>query len=195
MTAMSLRDELAFIEAQKKALEAREREIYAASLAAPDDEKVIDDWMARMFSEPPLFKSIEYPISVTGINFESGEVWQEPTGRVSVGDFVQVRPCDPECNNRTYLGIYLGDVALSVGHSYHIASGVLNTRIGYHNPAMYVPSLKRVVLGCGSWWKRISTPDELKSITDQDIAALPYVELLKAQAGDVDACAQKWVVA
>lgn len=185
MTTMSLRGELASIEAQKKALEEREREIYALSLAAPDDEKVVDDWMAKMFAEPQLFKSIEYPISVTGINFEPGEVWLGSySKRIAVGDFVQVRPCDPECEKRTYLGIYLGEVALSVGHSYHFVTGVLNTRIGHHNPAMYVPALKRVVLGCGSWWKRISTPDELKAITDHDIAAVPYVELLKAQAGD-----------
>lgn len=188
MTTMSLRDELASVEAQEKGLEERKREIYAASLAAPDDEKVVDDWMAKMFAEPSLFRSIEYPISVTGINFEPGEVWLgSHSKRMAVGDFVQVRPCDPEHEKHTYLGIYLGEVALSVGHRYHLLTGVLHVHIGHHNPAMYVPALKRVVLGCGSWWKRISTPDELKAITDHDIAALPYVELLKAQAGDAGA--------
>jgi hypothetical protein len=55
------------------------------------------------------------------------------------------------------------------------------------NPAIYVPALKRLVFGAGSWWGEIKTEDDLKEITDKDINDVWYVQALKALDGGKDA--------
>lgn len=59
-------------------------------------------------------------------------------------------------------------------------SKMLVMQSGYHNPAFYVPSLKRVVFGCESWWGHIDGPDALKQITDEVIDGVWYVQALKS---------------
>jgi hypothetical protein len=46
------------------------------------------------------------------------------------------------------------------------------------NPAMYVFSLKKVILGVSSWWQRIKKPEDLKQITEEDINSVWYVQAL-----------------
>lgn len=47
------------------------------------------------------------------------------------------------------------------------------------NPGIFVPELREIVYGCGSWWREIKSVDELKAITDEDIENTWYVQLLQ----------------
>jgi len=78
------------------------------------------------------------------------------------GEFVSVRPCGDEHGNKTYLGIYVGDV-----------------NIGIPNPCIWVPDLKEYIFGCESWWGRIKSPEQLRQITDADIENVWYVRALR----------------
>jgi hypothetical protein len=101
------------------------------------------------------------------------------------GEFVSVRPVGDE---KTYLGIMLGDYAPpAVG--FRIAKedaekenpeATVVISKGMGNPAMWVPDLKRVVMGWGSWWGPIRREEDLHQITDVDIQNVWYVKALKA---------------
>ena len=100
------------------------------------------------------------------------------------GTFVSVRPCDDECKGKTYLGIYIGSIPLSLWVGYNSKEGELTINAGMHNPAIWVPALKRVVMGCESWWGKIESPEDLKEITDSDIENCWYVKALKARLAE-----------
>lgn len=55
---------------------------------------------------------IQYPIQVNKINFGKREPVCEGW-RCKTGTVVRVRPCGEKYQDKTYLGIYLGDIALS----------------------------------------------------------------------------------
>lgn len=44
---------------------------------------------------------------------------------------------------------------------------------------MFVPALNEVILGCGSWWKRIKTEADLEQITDLDIDSVWYMQAMR----------------
>lgn len=83
------------------------------------------------------------------------------------GTFVSVRPCGDEFKGKTYLGIFVGDVAI-------------DATLRLHNPCMWVPDLSRYIFGCESWWGVINNEDELKEITDADIENVWYVRALRS---------------
>ena len=125
------------------------------------------------------FKSryIEYPIEVGAINSTFSEKTRGLHAE-KIGKFVAVRPCDDECHGKTYLGIFLGDLAHDALISYHTDTKILDV-MPIENPAMFVPELNRVVFGYESWWHVISAPEELKSISDEDIQSQWYVKAAK----------------
>ena len=47
------------------------------------------------------------------------------------------------------------------------------------NPAMYVFELNKIVFGAETWWRKLTSPEDLKAITDDDIENTWYVKLLK----------------
>jgi len=108
------------------------------------------------------------------------------------GALVKVRPVvDRGQEAKTYLGIYIGDIATDVllafaddGSSLITPkSGVLKLLVGGNNPAIFVPALSRLVFGYESWWGPIKTAEEAEeSITDEDIENVPYVKALRAMA-------------
>lgn len=184
---MTIQAELKTIDDTIESLEARRRAIYAASLAAPAEEKVCDDRLAEMLAEEPWGGRFEWPIEVHGLAY-SGEtiapaLTQPSRRRPACGTWVAVRPCDDASKGKTFLGVYLGELALSQGCSFQRATGILSVYMGMHNPAIYVPELKRIVFGCGSWWGVIEGPEGLKKISDQDIENVWYVRALKELGG------------
>lgn len=187
---MSPKEELASIEAQTAILDERKRALYEASLKAPQEEKLCDDFLAEMCSEPAGPRFV-YPVSLHGITYTGDVLGTALLSRTKPGAWVKVRPCDEEHKGKTFLGIFLGEIALSMGCSFDPKSGVLEIRQGMHNPAMWVPALNKIVFGAGSWWGEIKEPDELRQISDGDIASLPYVRVLKALAGEADEKAVK----
>ncbi|XXX77318.1 hypothetical protein WMF30_00900 [Sorangium sp. So ce134] len=181
---MSLRDELKGIDEQIQVLEARRAEIYRASVEAPAEEKVCEDWLAEMLGERGERPKRE-PILVQAMN-ASGDVARgaaSPLARYQPGAWVAVRPCDQESGGKTFLGVYLGEIALGLSTSYHRESGVLTIGRCMYNPAIWVPDLKRIVFGAGSWWGVIKGPEDMRKITDADINNTWYVKALKDLGG------------
>lgn len=98
------------------------------------------------------------------------------------GNLVRVRSCRKAHGDKTYLGILIGDVALSVSHT--IKDGVVTAGMSNYNPGILIPELKDVVYGCESWWGVIESEEELNElITDETIANVWYVKLLKTLSG------------
>ena len=96
-----------------------------------------------------------------------------------VGKFVSVRPCDPECEKKTYLGLLLGNIALTNCITYNKESRRLKVSRGMFNPAFFVFDLNKVIFGAGCWWGPIKTEEQLRQITDADIQDVWYVKALK----------------
>jgi hypothetical protein len=121
---------------------------------------------------------IEYPIEVSKINYD------KQTGGYrdkDIGRFVSIRPCAEECKNKTYLGIYLGDLPISNHVTHNSETKELN--VGFMtNPAIFVFDLKKIVYGCESWWGLIQGEEDLKQITDADINNVWYVKALKTMS-------------
>lgn len=99
-----------------------------------------------------------------------------------LGDWVSIRPCGDKYGDKTFLGIYLGDLAIDhFIRAYEVKeTGKKVVEVyGYGNPAIYVPELKEIIMGAASWWGVIKKPEDLKKITDQDIQNVWYVKALK----------------
>ena len=173
---MSLKEELEALQKQKREVEAKITAIYDASLNAPASEKVCDDSLASLLAEP-VEGFIQYPITVSGIAQKQNDVidYSKKTGR-----YVAVRPCDEHLKGKTFLGIYLGEIALGAGAFYYKETGVLEVKHWMHNPAIWVPDLTRIIFGCGSWWGLLKKPEDLKQISDADINDIWYVKSLKS---------------
>lgn len=94
-----------------------------------------------------------------------------------MGALVKVRPCGEEYGNKTYLGFLIGEIAL--GSSITTIDDKIQLNFSSYNPAMFVPELKKVIYGAGSWWSEIESEEELKEITNDDIENVWYVKLLQ----------------
>lgn len=90
---------------------------------------------------------------------------------------VKVRPCGDEYKNKTYLGFYIGDVALST--SMNITDDKIQLGFAGHNPMIFIPEIGDVVYGCGSWWSYIDKEEDFKEITNEDIENTWYVKMAK----------------
>jgi hypothetical protein len=145
-----------------------------------DEKSVVAQFMDNFAEYLSDFKTnvvygddIKFPLQVDSINIAKNNQDQKE----DIGKFVSIRTCSS--NAKTHLGIYLGDFPIEILHQYHIVKKELSIT-NHMNPAIYVPALKRIVFGCESWWGFIKTPEELKEITDQDIAVSPAITLLTA---------------
>lgn len=100
-------------------------------------------------------------------------------GRAKCGSLVSVRSCRKEHGDRTYLGIYLGEMATTISHS--VNGSVVTARPSMHNPAIFVPELGDIIYGYESFWAlkdgegEHPTADE---ITDEAISNTWYVRAL-----------------
>lgn len=120
---------------------------------------------------------IQYPLEVGSITLDRLEGW----GLSSVGDLVAVRPCSGNPEERTYLGLYLGQQPWTLAASFNNRTKDLAVR-SVCNPLIYVFETRTLVRGADSWWSRIESPDDLKEITDANIEATWYVKLLREMA-------------
>lgn len=93
------------------------------------------------------------------------------------GTPVKVRSCKKEHGDKTYFGILIGDVPLSISHS--IEDEVVTARRSFYNPAIFVPELKTIVYGCESWWGEIESEEDLKDlITEETVKNVWYMKAL-----------------
>jgi hypothetical protein len=164
------------LHAEQKRIDERLAALYAASVSAPAEEKVCEDWVAEMLGEPQ--GRMKYPITVHGITYSERDLVEYT--RSTVGRYVAVRPCDDALGGKTFLGVYLGDIALSTMVQFHPKTGVIEAGHFMHNPAIWVPDLKRIVFGAQSWWGVLKTPNDMKQITDADIQNVWYVQAMRA---------------
>lgn len=92
------------------------------------------------------------------------------------GILVSIRPCAEEYGDKTYLGILIGDIAL--GSSITLAEDKVQLNFSGHNPAIFVPELRKVIYGCESWWAEIESEEQLRKITNDDIQNAWYMKML-----------------
>jgi len=124
--------------------------------------------------------TIKLPITVNEITFESSDTLREKClFRGKCGDMVAVKPCDEEYQGKTFLGVMLGEIALSQMCRFNDESGELTISKAHQNPAMFVPEINAVIYGCGSWWSLIENVEQLRNITDEDIENVWYVKALR----------------
>lgn len=123
---------------------------------------------------------INYPITVDAVAFKSQEVLRPGGYGADTGDYVSVRPCAEEYENKTYLGIMIGDIALSQMVSYNEETKTLSITRAMYNPAIFVPDLKKVIFGAESYWHFIEDENSLREVTNNDIENVWYVQALKA---------------
>lgn len=96
------------------------------------------------------------------------------------GNLVSVRPCNEKYGDKTYLGFLIGDLAL--GSSIQITDdNKIQCNWSGYNPAIFVPELGEVIMGCASWWGHIESEEDFKRISDSDIENVWYVKLWKKQ--------------
>ena len=110
-------------------------------------------------------KFIEYPLTIQGIDNKE------------IDTFGLGHECGELCEI-SYIGIYLGDLPISITTSYSRETGILTNRT-MNNPAIFVPELKKIIYGCESWWREIESIDDFKGISKEDIENTWYVKLLK----------------
>jgi len=126
----------------------------------------------------PVIKRIKFPIEVNKIIFPKKFIDKYYGG--DTGDWVAVRPCNEEYKGKTFLGILLGQLPVTCGCSYDKEKAL---EFYLHmNPAIYVPEIKEIIFGCGSWWHKLNNPEDLKQITKKDINDVWYVKALKELA-------------
>lgn len=121
-------------------------------------------------------KFIEYPLTINGI--KNKKIDTTGLGH-KCGCLCEIHPCGEEYIEKSYLGIYLGDLPIMIASSYSEESGTL-TNTAVSNPAIFVPELKKIIYGCESWWREIQTIEDFKGISEEDINNTWYVQLLKS---------------
>ena len=131
-----------------------------------------------------VFQSLRWTLALTNAKELKADPDSKPLERKGLLSFatcgtpVQVRSCRPEHGNKTYFGIYIGELAQSIRHS--VKDNVVTASYSMHNPAIFVPELNDIVLGCESWWGKIEDEEGMKKlITDELIQNVWYVKALK----------------
>lgn len=106
---------------------------------------------------------IRYPLTISGIESEGmeGIVSRERPGGLALVWFMEGD------EKMTELGIVLGDLAVEPLVSYDGETGMLSIReLG--NPAIFVPSVRRIVWGMESWWHETTIEDVARVFGDDD---------------------------
>lgn len=124
--------------------------------------------------------AIEFPVTIKSIkSSDDAPLHQRLLLGGQCGDMVAVRPCGEEYERKTFLGVLLGEMALAQGVSFDPDTGELTMHRSMYNPAIFIPDRNAVVFGCGSWWGRIQSEEQLRDITDANIANVWYVKALQ----------------
>lgn len=123
---------------------------------------------------------IEYPLTIMGI--DNQKIDTSGLGHVC-GELCEVTLAGKDTGEKSYLGIYLGDLPIAIHTSYNRDSGILSNST-MTNPAIYVFELRKIVYGCESWWRTIKSVDDFSGISKEDIDGTWYVQLLREMQKD-----------
>lgn len=124
-------------------------------------------------------KKLEAPITINEIEVDEHSAMIQDGISIKAGTLVSIRPCNPQYQDKTYLGLYLGDIALGMKIQHDQENGKLHLGYSFHNPAIFVFDLKEIIFGVESWWGKIESEEQLRQITDNDIENVWYVKALK----------------
>ena len=150
-----------------------------------DDACYITERQAQLVRDMfDLFQSLNWQVRFNNYKELRFENDSPAVDTRTAGEPVRVRPCGKEYEDKTFFGILIGDVPLSVSHKIDDQGIVTATRSMY-NPAIFVPELNKIIYGMESWWGEIKSEEELnKLITDELIDNVWYVKLLKGMYND-----------
>lgn len=99
-------------------------------------------------------KRIRYPLVVEGIDVDS---FSQMPSREQAGSLVLVWFMEGEERRRDW-GILLGELAIEPLVSYSRDTRRISVN-ALGNPAIFVPSVRRIVWGCESWWHPATVSD------------------------------------
>lgn len=138
----------------------------------------IDDKQREFFNKVvKLFRRMSFNIALQKFkHIKYGDI--NPINQRNCGRLVKIKPCKEGINHKTYLGIFLGEMALSVSLSLEDDDETLLCESSQYNPAIFVPELKQIIFGCESFWGEIESEADLEEINPDDVW---YVKLLKSQ--------------
>ena len=122
-------------------------------------------------------------ITVKEIRSKEGSALQDDW-MCKTGELVSIRPVGEEYGKKTFLGIYLGEMAQNASFQYDKENKTITAGFGFYNPAIFVPALKKTIYGYESWWGKIESEEQLHQITDNDINNVWYVKALKEMASE-----------
>lgn len=156
-------------------------EIFCKSTKLMDEDMTDPERM----SQGMIVRSLQSIIGKLRTSLMTDIVFEAPNcldqdWRGIIGKPVAVRPCGKEYEGKTYFGIYLGEFPLSF--SWQIKSDdpkKMLVKPFFNNPAIFVPSIRKTIFGCESWWHEIENEEALKQISDEDINGTWYVKMLK----------------
>mgnify|MGYP001040520514 CR=1 FL=1 len=117
----------------------------------------------------------KYPLEISKINNVKNA---KSCKDIRIGKFVRIRPCKEEYGDKTYLGLYLGELPIGYNISYNPENKELNVSFR-NNPAIFVFDLGKIIYGTESWWGIIENEEDLKEISKGDINDIWYVKALK----------------
>lgn len=140
----------------------------------PKDIKLINEEICEN-CESFDSRYIEYPLTIQGITNQNIE---HRSGMHKVGSLCEIQPCGNEYEKKSFLGIYLGELPISIQTTFDKRSGML-TNFTVSNPAIFVPELKKIIYGMESWWRIIEKPEDFRGISEEDIENTWYVKLLR----------------
>lgn len=143
------------------------------------EETDLMELLEQMMEDTSETKAFEFPITVKDLEVDD----DLPRGELATrneGKLVKIRPCSEEDNpeDKTFLGIHLGQMQIGLHMCFSEETGILQL-VPHLNPAIFVPSLGKIVWGMESWWGVIESEEELAEITDEDIQNVPYVKILR----------------
>lgn len=133
-----------------------------------------------LYNTQKSLRSLNFHLALSlakGFKHPENKAYNENGISAKCGDLVSIRPCGKEYDNKTYLGFYLGDIALS--SMAEIKDNEVVTNFSLHNPAIFVPELKKVIFGAESWWGKIKSEEDFRKISDEDIKNTWYVKALQ----------------
>ena len=117
---------------------------------------------------------LQFPIQVDHIEVAR----QIPSEQLKHAQLVCVRLAGDYQTHLGFLLDYFGNLGPEVTVSYTKEDKALKV-FTYGTPIMFVPALGRVVYGSECWWTRITSEEELREITDEDIDNCWYVKAFR----------------
>ena len=125
--------------------------------------------------ELELSDEFKFPMEISAIKVQGFNGATQ--GMHKAGSMVRIRPVNSE---KTYLGLYLGDMTREIMLARGGKSKVLMLT-DRSNPAIWVFDLKKIVWGDSSWWGVVEKDEDIERlISDSDIQNVWYVKALKA---------------